>query len=173
MTSFNTRPVKHGSQTHTPTQTHAFVSESSQAPAEAGPTPDMAANTQADPAAETPAPAHLRLRRPEEDEPRDSIPFERRTATRRPISGHVTAVRYEKRDDGMHNRICSLTLVDTSDFGIGAFCQDVVPVGTTITVFFPPHGPDRGFDVYGKVLRCDAENGRYRIGIQLIGRAAA
>ncbi len=116
--------------------------------------------------------ATLRLHRPDEHRS-DAIPFDRRLAVRRPVSGHVTAVRREQREDGAHNRICALNLVDMSNFGLGAFCQEPIPEGTAITVFFPPHGPDRGFDAYGQVLRCEAAEGRYRIGIRFVGRAAA
>jgi hypothetical protein len=117
-------------------------------------------------------PATLRLHRPDEDRS-DAIPFDRRLAVRRTIRGHVTAVRREEREDGACNRICALNLLDMSSTGLGAFCQEPIPDGATITVFFPPHGADRGFDAYGKVLRCDAVDGRYRVGIEFVGRAAA
>lgn len=159
MASFNTRSIETGFQLR-PVDT---VSADAQA-----------AQIESAPSTGTsPESSHLKLRRPEDDGPRDTIPFERRTSIRRPICGHVTALRCEKRDDGMHNRICALTLVDASDLGLGAFCQEPVPEGSTITVFFPPHGPDRGFDAYGQVLRCESIDGQYRIGIQLVGRAAA
>lgn len=116
--------------------------------------------------------APLRLRRDDERNS-DAIPFDRRLAVRRPVSGHVTAVRREQREDGGHNRICALHLVDMSSLGLGAFCQEAIAEGTAITVFFPPHGPDRGFDAYGQVLRCEQVEGRYRVGIQFVGRAAA
>jgi hypothetical protein len=117
-------------------------------------------------------PVALRLRR-DDGHRGDAIPFDRRLSVRRAVSGHVTAVCREQGEDGPRNRICALSLVDMSGSGLGAFCQEAIPDGAGITVFFPPHGPDRGFDAYGQVLRCEAAEGGYRVGIQFVGRVAA
>jgi len=92
--------------------------------------------------------------------------LDRRRATRRKASGRVTAV--ASLPDGQ--RICSLQLRDISDTGIGAISCDPIESGTGLTIFFPPHGPERGFDLVGTVVRCDARQWGYNIGISLTTR---
>jgi hypothetical protein len=106
----------------------------------------------------------LRLVRPEENDG-DSIPFERRAYHRRAVSGRVTAVRATPEAPDIKSHICSLELLDMSDVGLGALIQEPVEIDTSITVFFPPHGVDRGFDLYGKITRCEASEYGYQIGI--------
>jgi len=108
----------------------------------------------------------LRLVRPDERDG-DSIPFERRACHRRSVSGRVTAVRATPEDPELKSRICALELLDMSNAGLGALIQEPVEINTPITVFFPPHGVDRGFDLYGKVTRCEPAEYGYQIGIAL------
>jgi len=103
----------------------------------------------------------------------DALYFERRHTLRRRLRCRVTALvsdRRQRRDD---HRICSLDLRDQSDTGLGAVADVPVPVGRTVTVFFPPHGPERGFDMIGTVVRCQQQDDHYSIGISLAQRLAA
>lgn len=97
----------------------------------------------------------------------DPIPLERRYAHRRPISGRVTAVVKIGEGEKARNRICSLMLQDMSDGGVGAATDEGLPAGAAITVFVPPHGPERGFDATGKIAWCRREDDQHLVGIQL------
>jgi len=108
------------------------------------------------------------------DEPVDVLPLERRITQRRNTVGQVTAIRCGNVNNQVQNHICSLHLRDISDYGLGARCAEPVHEGAAITVFFPPHGPDRGFDVYGHVVRCQPiGDDAFELGIRLRTKAAA
>ncbi len=103
----------------------------------------------------------------------DSLTFERRGHPRHVIRGHVTALRNEPQDGDEQRRICALELLNMSDGGLGALAQEPVALDATITVFFPPHGPERGMDMTGKVVRCTQREHGYDVGIRLTLRNAA
>lgn len=107
-----------------------------------------------------------------EDEGVETLQFERRKSRRNVVNGCVTAVESPAGKGGC-GRICSLQLQNMSEFGLGAMVQEPVALGTSITVFFPPHGAERGFDVYGHVVRCVRRGAAYELGISLRTRAAA
>jgi hypothetical protein len=97
----------------------------------------------------------------------DSLYFERRTSPRRPISGAVSAIVREA-EEGIENgagRMLALKLRDISEGGIGATAQQPVAVGSRITLFFPPHGTEPGFDRVGTVIRCLSIDDRHDLGI--------
>ncbi|MBI1336656.1 MAG: hypothetical protein GC164_06810 [Phycisphaera sp.] len=100
------------------------------------------------------------------EEPTDAIPLERRIDYRHTISGRVTALQTTAGSEEHHNRICSLQLLNISDSGLGAVTQEPVELNTRIVVFFPPHGPERGFDKYGQVVRCVHRDGGHELGIR-------
>lgn len=98
----------------------------------------------------------------------ETLYFERRRHPRRQASGQVSAVVRQpghKPDDPA--KMLTLDLIDLSDGGIGAVSQEPLAVGSRITVFFPPHGAEPGFDLAGEVVRCHAKEDRHRIGIAL------
>ena len=98
----------------------------------------------------------------------DPIPLERRIAHRKPANGRVTALLTMKHDDGeTRNRICSIVLRDMSETGVGAFTDEPLPREAKMTLFLPPHGPERGFDLYGSVARCESREEGYEVGIRL------
>ena len=100
----------------------------------------------------------------------DTIPFDRRTILRRAISGRVTALQGDFH--GSH-KICSLQMINLSEKGLGAMTEESIEIDCPITIFFPPHGPERGFDKEGRIVRCIEQNGRHEIGIEFSRRAAA
>lgn len=102
----------------------------------------------------------------------DVLPFERRREPRRRAVGQVTALRTASRP-GQNSRICSLRLTDMSDSGLGAVVSEPLEIGSTLAVFFPPHGPERGFDLYGQVVRCQPTDRGHELGIRFDARAAA
>jgi hypothetical protein len=103
----------------------------------------------------------------------DVFPLERRRADRHCISGRVTGVRNERLADGPHNRICSLQMLDISDTGLGAVVGEPVEPGARIAVFFPAHGPERGFDLVGTIVRCQRREQGWEVGIRFEQKAAA
>ena len=103
---------------------------------------------------------------------------ERRRAVRYSMSGQVTSVRRKLNEDEQEDRhrICSMQLLNMSDTGLGMLCDEPVELNSMITVIFPPHGPERGFDLTGRVVRCyesEETEGGHEIGIYLEERPAA
>jgi len=97
----------------------------------------------------------------------DALYFERRRHPRRRTRGQVSAVVREPGCEEAPARMISLELIDLSESGIGAAATEPLPVGTRITVFFPPHGPELGFDLTGQVVRCRSNDNRHTLGIAL------
>lgn len=117
--------------------------------------------------------ATLKLAEPIDQGPADVLRFERRRAERHYISGRVTAVSNGGINGGPRNRITPLQLLNLSDTGVAAIAQEQVPVDSLITIFFPPHGPERGFDAVGKVVRCRPYQHGHEIGIVFDRKPAA
>jgi hypothetical protein len=105
--------------------------------------------------------------------PPDSYMLEHRVAPRHRVSGRVTCVQYEAGPDGAQHRIASLQLLNMSNAGVGALAQEPMALNSSVAVFFPPHGPERGFDLFGRVVRCIHRDNGHEIGIRLEARAAA
>ena len=115
-----------------------------------------------------------KLRLIEEEENGDSIPFDRRWSERRSLRGQATAILSGGPVEEQRNCIMSVELRDMSDIGLGITTTDPIELGSRITVFFPPHGIDGGFDKFGHVVRCDEnDQGKYTVGIRLHGVAIA
>lgn len=82
----------------------------------------------------------------------DSLRFERRRADRHPLSGWVTSLQYYGQPGpDQRRKIASIQMVNISASGACVLAQEPVEVDTTMTIFFPPHGPERGFDAIGHV----------------------
>lgn len=107
------------------------------------------------------------LRLTPDDSEKDSLFFERRRANRRRASGRVTAVYQQPGDTEGPQRLITLQLNDLSDTGVGATAQEPVAIGSRVTLFFPPHGNEPGFDLTGTVVRCQSTDDRHRLGIAL------
>lgn len=97
----------------------------------------------------------------------DSLYFERRKHPRQRARGQVTAVVREPGTEDGPAKMLTLELVDQSVGGLGVVTTEPVPVGSRITVFFPPHGPEPGFDLVGQVVRCRTNSNRHTLGILL------
>ena len=103
----------------------------------------------------------------------DSYKLEKRIARRYSTSGRVTAVARESHPDGDRNRILSLQLLNMSESGMAAMCQEPLPADTQVTVFIPPHGAEQGTDMFGRVVRCNARDWGYDVGVPLNTAVAA
>ncbi len=106
-------------------------------------------------------------------EQNDALAFERRTSSRHVLTGRVTAVRTKPDAEDHHKCISSLELLNISTEGLGVLSQEPVSLDSSITIFFPPHGPERGMDMYGRVVRCIPRSHGHELGIQLYQRMAA
>lgn len=113
------------------------------------------------------------LRLVDDRDTHDTLPFERRQAERHRITGRATALSKGPGALSDRNSIRSVQLQDMSDSGLGAISQDPLPVNSEIAIFLPPHGPDRGMDIYGVVVRCVPYEHGHLIGIKYTSRAAA
>jgi hypothetical protein len=103
----------------------------------------------------------------------DALPFNRRACPRHSMSGHVTALRSMTDASAVIKKICSLQLLNMSDTGLGALSVEALDLDSRVTVLFPPHGPERGFDAVGRVVRCVRRDSGHEIGICFEERAAA
>lgn len=97
----------------------------------------------------------------------DTLYFERRRHPRHRASGQVTAVVREPGDEEGPAKMLTLDLIDQSVGGLGVTTSQPVAVGSRITVFFPPHGNEPGFDLVGEVVRCNSNADRHTLGILL------
>lgn len=98
----------------------------------------------------------------------NSLRFERRRADRHAMTGRVTSLQYSgPAGPDQHRKIASLQMVNISDTGACVLAQDPVDLNAAMTIFFPPHGPDRGFDAIGHVVRClKRDDNHHELGIR-------
>ena len=97
----------------------------------------------------------------------DTLYFERRRHPRRRMRGQVTAVIREPDTPDAPAKMVTLDLIDLSDSGVGATSTEPIAVGSKVTVFFPPHGAEPGFDLAGEVVRCRSNDNLHTLGIAL------
>ena len=102
----------------------------------------------------------------------DALPFERRQTRRHVMSGRVTSLQ-KTGTSSYNNRIGSLQLLDISEAGLGAIVPEPIEPGSSIVIFFPPHGPEGGFDRSGLVVRCKQTPHGHEIGIRFVSKSAA
>ncbi len=66
-----------------------------------------------------------------------------------------------------------LAIRDVSMGGLSAVSPMPLEAGERINVFFPPLGTLRGWDAFGKVIRCEPSGMGYRVAVQFDGLLAA
>ncbi len=91
---------------------------------------------------------------------------ERRVFPRKEVNGHVEGRRIDHTITARQNPRVSLTLRDISLGGISALSDTALGHGERISVFFPPQGSRRGWDAYGRIVRCQPSGMGYRIGVE-------
>lgn len=108
-----------------------------------------------------------RLNRDDGAEGPVTIRFERRGAARHPAAGHVTLLRRGGgSQDDIRGRVQSVRLANMSQTGIAARSDLPLPLDESVAMFFAPHGPERGFDLYGRIVRCTRHDaGGYDIAV--------
>jgi hypothetical protein len=120
-------------------------------------------------------PQHLRLVKPP-NEPADVLFLERRGCDRAPLIGNATAIITDHADPKQPARkICTVQLANISDSGLGVIVGEPVEAGKHVqmTVFIQPHGPERGYDLNGVVVRCNQHQLGYEVGIRVPNKVMA
>jgi hypothetical protein len=80
---------------------------------------------------------------------------ERRMFPRKEVNARVEGRRLDHSIDARQQPHLSLMLRDLSLGGLAAHTDRPINRGERVTIFFPPQGPARGWDAYGRVVRCD------------------
>ena len=91
---------------------------------------------------------------------------ERRMFPRKEIHARVEGKRMDHSIVAHLQPHLSLSLRDLSFGGLSALSQTPLERGERLTVFFPPQGNNRGWDAYGRVLRCEPSSIGYRIAVE-------
>ena len=91
---------------------------------------------------------------------------ERRVFPRKTINTRVEGRRLDHTVEARQQPQLSFMLRDVSLGGLSALADAPVARGERITVFFPPQGVARGWDAYGRVIRCEpAVAGGFRVAV--------
>jgi hypothetical protein len=91
---------------------------------------------------------------------------ERRVFPRKEISAHVESKRLDHSLQAHRQPQVSLALRDLSLGGMSAISYMPLDRGERVSVFFPPQGAMRGWDAYGRVVRCDPSGMGYRVAVE-------
>jgi hypothetical protein len=90
---------------------------------------------------------------------------ERRQFPRKEVHARVEGKRLDHDVNALRSPHLSLALRDLSFGGLSALSQMPLNKGERISVFFPPQGINRGWDAYGKVIRCEPSSFGYRVAV--------
>ena len=93
-------------------------------------------------------------------------PSERRMFTRMEIHSRIEGRRLDHSIPARQQPQVSLALRDFSLGGLSALSEQPLASGERVAVFFPPQGVKRGWDAYGRVIRCDPGNFGYQIAVE-------
>jgi PilZ domain len=91
---------------------------------------------------------------------------ERRVFPRKEIHARVEGKRVDHTVQAYRDPHLALALRDLSLGGLSAISQTPLAAGERLTVFFPPQGPMRGWDAFGRVLRCEPSGLGYRVAVE-------
>jgi hypothetical protein len=98
--------------------------------------------------------------------PTTTLRMERRLFPRKEVHAWVEGCRLDHSLAALRDRRISFALRDLSLGGMSALSQSPVQVGERVGVFFPPQGSHRGWDAYGRVIRCEASAMGYRVAVE-------
>ena len=93
-------------------------------------------------------------------------PAERRVFPRREVHARCEGKRLDHTLDACKEPHVSLSLRDLSAGGLSALSATPMTAGERVTIFFPPQGPMRGWDAYGRIVRCEASTFGYRVAVE-------
>lgn len=92
---------------------------------------------------------------------------ERRIFPRKEVTVRVEGKRLDHSIEARQQPILSFMLRDVSLGGLAGMSNNPIGRGERITVFFPPEGPARGWDAYGRVIRCEpSQTGGFRVAVE-------
>jgi hypothetical protein len=91
---------------------------------------------------------------------------ERRVFPRREIHARVDGMRLDHSIQAHRQPQISMAIRDLSVGGLSALSQTPLEAGERMSVFFPPQGPQRGWDAYGRVIRCEPSSLGYRVAVE-------
>jgi hypothetical protein len=110
------------------------------------------------PTMQTEAVPYMRLVQPEG--------AERRVFPRKELQARVAGKRLDHTIHARREPMLNLSLRDVSMGGLSAISQTPVGPGERISVFVPPQGIKKGWDAFGKVIRCQPSGFGYRIAVE-------
>ena len=93
-------------------------------------------------------------------------PAERRMFTRKDIQARVQGKRLDHTLPALQEPHVSLSLRDLSLGGLSAISTQPMEAGELVAVFFPPQGANRGWDDYGRIIRCDPSHFGFRVAVE-------
>src|SRR5215475_4227115 len=91
---------------------------------------------------------------------------DRRMFPRKEVNARIDGLRHDHTIAAHRQPQLSLHLRDLSLGGLSAISQTPLDSGEKLTVFFPPQGTKRGWDAYGRVLRCEPSGFGYRVAVE-------
>ena len=98
---------------------------------------------------------------------------DRRMFPRKELRATVEGRRLDHTLDARQMPRLSLMLRDLSLGGLSAISDHPLHEGEHLTVFFPQSGMSRGWDAFGRVLRCDPSGMGYRVAVEFESLPAA
>lgn len=98
--------------------------------------------------------------------PADEAGIERRLFPRKEVHARVEGVRRDHSIAARRQPHVNLALRDLSVGGLSAISGIPLELGERVAVFFPPQGIRRGWDAYGRVLRCEPGALGYRVAVE-------
>src|SRR3954452_24895074 len=93
-------------------------------------------------------------------------PADRRMFPRKEVHARIEARRMDHSIDARRQPNLSLALRDLSIGGLSAIIDVPLRRGERVSVFFPPQGISRGWDAFGKVVRCEPSATGYRLAME-------
>ena len=99
--------------------------------------------------------------------------YERRIFERKEVQMRVQAMRLDHSLQALRQPHVSMSVRDLSIGGCSALSDTPIEYGERVTLFFPPTGPNRGWDAYGRVLRCDPSHFGFRVAVEFDPMPAA
>src|SRR4051812_30774388 len=91
---------------------------------------------------------------------------ERRCFPRKEVHARIEGHRLDNTLPARQQPRVSLALRDLSLGGLSAISDTMLQAGERVTVFFPPQGINRGWDAYGRIVRCDPSTFGYRVAVE-------
>ena len=99
--------------------------------------------------------------------PRAKRGAERRVFPRKDVEGRVMGRRLDHSVDAHRQPAVHLSMRDLSVGGLRAQSQGPLDAGEHVVVFFPPEGALRGWDAYGRVVRCHQKpDGKWEVALE-------